>query len=134
MFKLQQKSPTLIFHSLKDQPFVDKTPLSSVHNFLKEHVGALLMITCESHYHPTNQPTEYSQMLNLPPLVSYSYDHLAIYSVKFIKNPIMIICPYFFAKNTAKTIYLWFSISALFVLVRLPLMCFHQTHQSLYLT
>lgn len=111
---LQQRSPTLLFYSFKDQSIMEKTVLSSVHNFLKECAGAPLMITCESHCQPSIQPTEYSQMLNPPPMFSCTYEHLVVSSVEFIKKLIMIICPHFFAKNTTKTIDLWFSIFSLF--------------------
>lgn len=132
---LQQRSPTLLFYSLKDHFFMEKTPLSSIHNFFKKCAGAPLMITCESHCHPTIQPSEHSQMLNLPPLVSCTYNHLAIYSVKFIKKLIMIICPYFFAKYTIKTIYLPVVFHFFpFRFDHVTIGNFHQTHQSLYLT
>lgn len=73
----------------------------SSHIFI-ECAGAPL-ITCERHSHPTIQPKEYSQMPNPPPpapMFSSTYEHLAIYSVNFIKVLNMITRPYFFAQNT----------------------------------
>ena len=111
-----QRSLTLFLSPFKDQSFLEKTPLSHVHNFLKECADFPLMITCENNSQPTIQPIEYSLMLNPPPI----YEHLAIYSVNYIKRLNMITCPYFFTKYTTKPIYLWYSIFSPFVLIRSP--------------
>lgn len=111
-----QRSLTVFPSPFKDQSFLEKTPLSHVHNFLKKCADFPLMITCEYHSQPTIQPIEYSLMLNPPPI----YEHLAIYSVNYIKRLNMITCSYFFTKYATKPIYLWFSIFSPFVLIRSP--------------
>lgn len=81
----------------------------------------ITLITCERHSHPTIQHKEYSQILHPPPpppMFSSTYEHLAIYSVNFIKALNMITHPYFFAENATKNT--WFSIFSFFVLTRLP--------------
>lgn len=57
----------------------------------------ITLITCERHSHPTIQHKEYSQILHPPPpppMFSSTYEHLAIYSVNFIKALNMITHPF----------------------------------------